>query len=137
MEGIRWAEVPKEAKTLMKESCDAVGKDISDEQAEEQKPARTKRTAQSGDRFQTLNAFVDVTMRDLTPSERIVWIVLYRDVRNGVVTVSQTDVAARSGLTQSTVCLAIQKLVKRDLVRVVTQGGFRKGLSTYRIRGSV
>jgi len=136
MAAIKWADVPKEAQTLMKKSWDAVGKEISVEQ-EEEKPARTKRTAQSSDRFQTLNAFVDITMRDLTLSEKVVWFVLYRDVRNGVVTVSQTDLATRSGLTQSTVCLAIQKLVKRDLVLVVAQGGFRKGLSTYRIRGSV
>ena len=136
MVGIKWAEVPIETQTLMKSSWDAVGTDTSAE-FDERKPARTKRTAQSSERFQTLNAFVDVTMRALTPSEKIVWIVLYRDVRNGVVTVSQTDVATRSGLTQSTVSLAIQKLVKRNLVLVVTQGGFRKGTSTYRIRGSV
>ncbi|MFY7874480.1 MAG: MarR family transcriptional regulator, partial [Pirellula sp.] len=124
-------------RTRIEKSWDAVGKDMSDDRDEDQRPARPKRKKESGDRFQTLNSFVDVTMRDLTPSEKIVWFVLYRDVRNGVVSVSQTDVATRSGLTQSTVSLAIQKLVKRNLVQVVKQGGFRKGLSTYRIRGSV
>ena len=136
MAGMKWADVSIEAQTLMKSSWDAIGADTSVE-FDDRKPASTKRTAQSIERFQTLNAFVDVTMRALTPSEKIVWIVLYRDVRNGVVTVSQKDLATRSGLTLSTVSLAIQKLVKRNLVLVVTQGGFRKGTSTYRIRGSV
>lgn len=91
----------------------------------------------AADRFGTLNAFVDVTMRDLTPSEKLVWFVLFRDVRDGVAKAAQSDIATRSGLTQSTVSLAVKRLVKRGLLRIVHQGGFRKGLSTYRIRGSV
>jgi hypothetical protein len=91
----------------------------------------------AADRFATLNVFVDATMRDLTPSEKLVWFVLFRDVRDGVAKAAQSDIATRSGLTQSTVSLAIRRLVKRGLLRVVYQGGFRKGLSTYRIRGSV
>jgi hypothetical protein len=91
----------------------------------------------AADRFGILNAFVDVTMRDLTPSEKLVWFVLFRDVRDGVAKVAQSDIANRSGLTQSTVSLAVKRLVKRGLLRIVHQGGFRKGLSTYRIRGSV
>jgi hypothetical protein len=91
----------------------------------------------AADRFGILNAFVDATMRDLTPSEKLVWFVLFRDVRDGVAKAAQSDIATRSGLTQSTVSLAIRRLVKRGLLRIVHQGGFRKGLSTYRIRGSV
>lgn len=102
------------------------------ETTETKKPAK-----QSADRFGTLNRFVDITMRDLTPSERLVWIVLFRDVRDGNVKVAQADVATRSGLTRSTVSLAIKRLIERGLVRVVRQGGFRKGMSSYQIRGSV
>lgn len=91
----------------------------------------------AADRFAMLNGFVDVTMRDLTPSERLVWFVLFRDVRDGVARASQADIATRSGLTQPTVSLAIKRLAKRGLLRVVRQGGFRQGLSTYRIRGTV
>ena len=91
----------------------------------------------AADRFGILNAFVDATMRDLTPSEKLVWFVLFRDVRDGVAKAAQSDIATRSGLTQSTVSLAIKQLANRGLLRIVHQGGFRKGLSTYRIRGSV
>lgn len=90
----------------------------------------------TADRFAVLNAFVDVTMRDLTPSEKLVWFVLYRDVRGGVVKVSQADIATRAGMGQASVSRAIKRLEKRGLLRTVKQGGFRKGLSTYRIRGS-
>ena len=96
-----------------------------------------KTPKQSGDRFPTFNRFVDITMRDLTPSERLVWFVLFRDVRDGVARVAQADVATRSGLTQSTVSLAIKRLIERRLVQVVYQGGFNQGMSIYRIRGSV
>jgi len=97
----------------------------------------SKKATKQRTRFIVLNAFVDFTMRDLTPSEKLVWFVLYRDVRNGVATVAQSDIATRSGLTQSTVSHALNRLVKRELVQIVRQGGFRKGVSTYRIRGSV
>jgi len=102
------------------------------ETSETKKPAK-----HAGDRFGALNRFVDCTMRDLTPSERVVWLVLFRDVRDGVVTAAQTHIATRSGLTQSTVSLAIKRLIERGLVKTIRQGGFRRGLSTYRIRGSV
>ncbi len=69
--------------------------------ADKREPKQSKKMTK--DRFDVLNSFVDFTMRELTPSERIVWFVLYRDVRNGIATVSQADVARRSGLTQSTV----------------------------------
>lgn len=93
--------------------------------------------AATRDRFKTLNAFVDFTMKDLTPSESLVWFVIYREIRDGVATVAQSDIARRTGLTQGTVSLAVRRLTKRGLVRIVHQGGFRKGLSSYRVRGSV
>jgi len=112
------------------------GRKATSGKADERKADDPKRKA-AADRFGCLNAFVDATMRDLTPSEKLVWFVLFRDVRDGVAKAAQSDIATRSGLTQSTVSLAIRRLVKRGLLRVVHQGGFRKGLSTYRIRGSV
>lgn len=95
-----------------------------------------KQTA-TRDRFAMLNKFVDVTMRELTASETLVWLLLYRDTRNGIATAAQSDIARRTGLTQATVSLAIRRLAKRGLVRVIRQGGFRKGLSSYRIRDTV
>lgn len=133
---LRWADVPPETRAQMVASWDSTKFGVEDLACDDKRSERSKRKPQSAQRFETLNVFVDITMRELTPSEKIVWVVLYRDVRDGVVTVSQKDIAVRSGLTQSTVSQAINRLVKRGLVHVVRQGGFRKGLSTYRVRGS-
>lgn len=134
---IRWTDVPLESRSQMVASWDSTKVGGENSVSDDQPRERSKQKPQSAQRFETLNAFVDITMRELTPSEKIVWLVMYRDVRDGVVTVSQKDIAVRSGLTQSTVSQAINRLVKRGLVFVVRQGGFRKGLSTYKIRGSV
>lgn len=75
-------------------------------------------------------------MRDLSPSEKLVWLVLFRDTRDGVATVAQSDIATRSGLTQPTVSQAIKRLEKRGLLRTIRQGGFRQGLSSYKIRAT-
>jgi len=91
----------------------------------------------SSDRFETLNRFVDVTMRDLKPAEKVVWFVLFRDVRDGVVTVSQSDIARRSGIRQASVSTAIKGLLARGLVKIIRKGGFRKGMTSYRVQGGV
>ena len=137
---IGWSDVSEQQKVAMQDSWNSV-------RSSERTPTASgsggttmgppKHKPETGDRFRTLNAFVDATMRELTPSEKIVWFVLFREVRNGVASVAQTDIAIRSGLTQPTVSLAIQRLVGRGLVRVVRQGGFRSGPSTYVVRGAL
>ena len=146
---IAWADVPDTQRVEMLDSWNSTGKLVPaklddngyhQESTDNGYQLSDKRVGkdgkqQAGDRFRTLNAFVDATMRELTPSEKIVWFVLFREVRNGVANVAQGDIATRSGLTQSTVSQAIQRLKGRGLVRVVRQGGFRSGQSTYVIRG--
>ena len=138
---IGWSDVSEQQKAVMQDSWDSVTSKVGGSKdlpsAGETPAKQPKHKPETGDRFRTLNAFVDATMRELTPSEKIVWFVLFRDVRNGVASVAQTDIAIRSGLTQSTVSLAIQRLVGRGLVRVVRQGGFRSGPSTYVVRGAL
>jgi hypothetical protein len=138
---IGWSDVSEQQRTAMHDSWNSVtskeggSKDLPS--AGEPPAKQPKHKPGTGDRFRTLNAFVDVTMRELTPSEKIVWFVLFREVRNGVASVAQDDIATRSGLTQPTVSLAIQRLIGRGLVRVVRQGGFRRGQSAYVVRGAL
>jgi hypothetical protein len=135
---IGWSDVSEQQRTAMQDSWNKTVPNEEDDRKDTKVPIGTsKHKPETGDRFRTLNAFVDATMRELTPSEKIVWFVLFREVRNGVANVAQDDIAARSGLTQPTVSLAIQRLVGRGLVRVVRQGGFRSGQSTYVIRGAL
>jgi DNA-binding transcriptional ArsR family regulator len=138
---IGWSDVSEQQRTAMQDSWNSVtskvGPEISGATTGGTTMGPPKHKPETGDRFRTLNAFVDVTMRELTPSEKIVWFVLFREVRNGVASVAQDDIATRSGLTQPTVSLAIQRLIGRGLVRVVRQGGFRRGQSTYVVRGAL
>jgi hypothetical protein len=89
-----------------------------------------------GDRFGVLNAFVDFTMKELSRSEALVWLVLFRDTkRDGLARTSQADLARRAGMNDRTVRRAIDRLQERGLLDVVQRGGLRRGPSSYRVRG--
>ena len=87
----------------------------------------------TGDRFRILNAFVDCSLADLTRSEIAVWLILYRDTRDGTVRGSQSNIARRAGLTVRGVQKALDKLTGRGLVRVIFKGGLNRGPSRYRV----
>lgn len=84
-------------------------------------------------RFGVLNNFVDFTLRVLNRSDIAVWLVLYRDSRDGVARVSQSHIAERAGVHVSTIKRAIGRLKARELVAVVHQGGLNRGVSSYRV----
>jgi DNA-binding MarR family transcriptional regulator len=87
----------------------------------------------SGDRFRTLNTFVDCTLRDLGRNELAVWLVLYRDARDGIAQTSQADLARRTGACDRTVRRALARLAERGLVEVVRRGRLQDGPSAYRL----
>ena len=90
--------------------------------------------ARSGERFRTLNAFVDFTMADLKPSERAVWFVLFRDTkRDGIARTSERDIARRAGVSDRMVRYALKALERRGLVRIVRRGRLQTGPSSYRV----
>jgi DNA-binding MarR family transcriptional regulator len=83
-----------------------------------------------------LNAFVDISMAGLSRSEIAVWMVLYRDTRDGIAQTSQVAIARRAGVEDRTVRRAINRLTARGLVTVVYHGGLNRGPSKYRVRGA-
>lgn len=93
------------------------------------KPSRRK----TADRFATVNTFADFTMRELTRAEIAVWLLLWRDTRNGTARTSQADLARRSGVAVSTVKRAISRLEKRGLLTVVFRGDLWRGPSRYSV----
>jgi len=93
-----------------------------------------KRKAAAG-RFGVLNAFVDCSMADLSRAEIAVWLVLYRDTRNGSTRESQENIARRAGTDRKTVSRAVQSLEKRGLLKVSYRGGFNRGASRYVVHG--
>lgn len=86
-------------------------------------------------RFAEINAFIDHTMHALTPAERAVWLILWRDTKpTGLATVGQADLGRRAGCDPRTVRRATDGLVGKGLVRVVRVGRIGAGPSVYRVR---
>ena len=92
----------------------------------------TKRDSQL--RFETLNAFVDRSMADLSLGEIRVWLALFRDTkRDGTATRAVDHIAGRIGVDRRTVIRAVQELCRRNLLEVVRLGSLNLGPSTYRV----
>jgi hypothetical protein len=89
----------------------------------------------TGERFAVLNAFVDFSLADLTRGEIAIWLVLYRDTRDGTARTSYDNLARRAGLNRRNVGRAVRRLEGRGLVKVVHRGGLRLGISRYCVRG--
>ena len=87
-----------------------------------------------GDRFALLNAFVDFTLASLRRNEIAVWLVLYRDTKDGIARTGQADIARRIGTSTRTVRRMISRLARRGLLKVIRRGGLQRGPSAYRVR---
>ena len=92
-----------------------------------------KAKKQAASRFAVLNAFIDGTMEELCRGDIVVWLVLYRDTRNGTAQTSQIDIARRAGLSTRGVRGALGRLKRRGLVRCVYKGGLNRGPSRYKV----
>lgn len=103
--------------------------DSPDEKEPKGKAAR--RTA--GDRFRVLNAFADFTLAGLSRNEIAVWLLLWRDTRDGTARTSQADLARRAGVSDRTIRNTLGRLASKRLLRVVRRGGIGRGASAYRI----
>jgi hypothetical protein len=97
------------------------------------RPTRAPNGSSQG-RFQSINAFLDVTMAELDRAELAVWLLLWRDTKSdGLARSSQADLARRAGCNARTVRRALAGLQRAGLVSVLRQGGLNRGLSVYRI----
>lgn len=90
--------------------------------------------SQTGERFRVLNSFVDCTMGDLSRAEIAVWMILYRDTRDGSARTSMTDISRRAGCSCRAVVDATRRLEKRGLIKVIHRGGIHRGSSRYCVR---
>lgn len=85
-------------------------------------------------RFAVLNAFVDFTMAGLNRNEIAVWLVIFRDTRDGTARTGQADIAKRAGMSARTVRRGLKGLQRRGLVKRVHLGGVGRGTSVYQVR---
>ncbi len=96
---------------------------------------RDKAKGKPGERFAVFNAFVDFSLGELSRAEIAVWLILFRDTRDGTARTSYDDLARRAGLNRRNVGRAVRQLEALGLVKVVHRGGLRRGVSRYRVRG--
>lgn len=100
------------------------------------KPSKKPTRRTRSERFTMLNTFVDFGIADagLTPSEALVWLLLFRDTKgDGTARTGQADIARRSGLSVRGVKLALRSLRAKGMVEVVRRGQLNVGPSTYRV----
>src|SRR5262245_5689030 len=88
----------------------------------------------TGERFKTLNTFVDFTATGLPRGALLVWLILFRDTRDGTARTSVADMARRAGCNRSTVIRSVRQLQQAGLLQVVHRGGLGHGPSRYRVR---
>jgi hypothetical protein len=82
--------------------------------------------------FETLNAFTDVGLRELSRSEGFTYFLLLRDTRpDGTARTSFGSIAERAGISRRQAIRAVQSLVNRGVVEVVKRGGRGIGPSIY------
>jgi DNA-binding MarR family transcriptional regulator len=85
-------------------------------------------------RFETLNAFVDSDMADLSRAELAVWLILYGDTkRDGTARASLDDLARRGGMNRQTASRAVGRLACRKMLQIIRRGGLNRGPSVYRV----
>jgi hypothetical protein len=96
---------------------------------------RDEPKGKTGERFAVFNAFVDFALAELSRREIAVWLVLYRDTRDGTARTSYDDLARRAGLNRRNVGRAVKRLEQLGLLKVVHRGGLRRGASRYRVKG--
>ncbi len=94
-----------------------------------------KAKGKAGERFAILNTFVDFALAELSRAEIAVWLLLYRDTREGTARTSYDDLARRAGLNRRNVGRAVRRLEGRGLVKIIHRGGLGRGVSSYRVRG--
>lgn len=92
-----------------------------------------KPSAKTADRFKVINAFADFTMAKLNRAEIAVWLLLWRDTRNGLARTSQAYLARRAGCCVRQVTRAIKTLRANGLLAVDYQGGLDRSVSIYRV----
>ena len=97
------------------------------------RPKNKTAKRKTGERFGVLNAFVDFTAGSLARGELLVWLVLFRDARDGIARTSQADIARRAGMSDRTVRRTLKRLESRGLLQTVYRGGINRGLSRYRV----
>ena len=84
-----------------------------------------------GDRWATLNTFVDVIAPRLTLVERAVWLVMFRYARNGICETSERSIATQARIDKASAGKALRRLVELGLAWPVFKSSTKGTSSRY------
>lgn len=84
-------------------------------------------------KVKNFNRFIDEAGRGLSDGEFKVWCALFRFASGGIARVSKATVAERIGKSERQVARLIDSLIKKDLVDIAKQGGYKRGANEYRL----
>ena len=87
----------------------------------------------SGRWWGVLAAYVGHAMREVSPGATPVWLGLFRNSRNGVVTMSLEQLAETTGMCTKQVGRKLRELVDAQLLRVECRGRKQSGPTRYRM----
>jgi len=85
----------------------------------------------NGDRWASLNSFVDVIAPRLTLPERAVWLVMFRYTRSGICETSERLIATQANIDKATAGRALRQLVRLGLVWPVFKSASKGTPSRY------
>jgi len=84
-------------------------------------------------KIKLLNRFVDETLKGLEPVTALLWVVLYREARNGVAEISHGQLAKIMNVSDRTICRHIDVLIANKLLRKLKTGGYGRGCNRYQL----
>ena len=96
------------------------------------RPTR-KSTRKSPDRWATLNEFVDVIAPAITKTEAVVWLLLFRHAKGGVVETSERRISTALQIQRTSAGRALRALVTCGLVWVIYRSTAKGAPSKYGI----
>ena len=96
-------------------------------------PVKPKR--QGYGRWEMFNKFVDLTINELTPAQRVVWLTMFRraDGKENTLESSVRVLASQTGLTDKTVQQAIASLVKQGWLMYIFKSPSKGTPSRFRM----
>ena len=96
-------------------------------------PKRAGRTHPLAAKVSLANRFLDRVARTLHPTTALVWMLLWRDEREGKAQTAVSDLARRSGRSERTVKRALKELRVRGLLGTVAGGNETVGPTVHRL----
>jgi hypothetical protein len=105
----------------------------SDSQWAQAAPIQSREPGRLEKKIKLLNRFVDETLKGLEPFTALLWVVLYREARNGVAEISHGQLAEIMNVSDRTICRHIDVLIANKLLRKLKTGGYGRGCNKYQL----